>query len=605
MGACRLPGGEPARLAENLLFPRRGLQHPGDAAGISDTMHRNEARQTQCANHEAGDEVRNLVVRTPAPGVAARAPAGRAGRLVGAILAGLAVLAGVAWVGFTSSAAAQPAAAAAASAPAAAELPELRIVEYGAGKKVFDRLVEHLYPAAGPGVRPVLTDATSIAAFQAFCQPVAGRGPDILLTTRRIFPDVASACSSNDAQRMAEVELGRGAMVLAVRRGSELTQLTRQQVYLALARDVPYRGEFHRNTSIQWSDIDRSLPEQDIRFQLPPREVGGRVMFDSLVLEAGCRQEPMIKLIFSAQHRTARCVTTRVDRVRDVARVHAVEELLAAPVGTVGVLGYSDVVQSGGALVALALDGVVPTAETIVQDTYDVSGSFWLYARRGQPDTPAAVDTAVTNIIGVADGEPIIGPDGLLAKLGVLPLPEDERAAQRAALDAEAGFYRMGSVLGWISSAAGGAWNLAGISFGELNPPTTAQSIDLNKLMDIAGYKIKEFQTTFGLIPGADMSFGQAREMSAGDLEYLERTLYRDERRRPGLLSAIQRRIVRTIIYVSSSEGYQVDHVDISLFPLPSVTLVVAPAQPIVGPQTTLLMQAIERLQDRVNEIEH
>jgi len=40
--------------------------------------------------------------------------------------------------------------------------------------------------------------------------------------------------------------------------------------------------------------------------------------FDSLILEDGCRQEKLIKQIFSAQDRSSRCVTTRVDRVKEV-----------------------------------------------------------------------------------------------------------------------------------------------------------------------------------------------------------------------------------------------------------------------------------------------
>ncbi len=122
--------------------------------------------------------------------------------------------------------------------------------------------------------------------------------------------------------------------------------------------------------------------------------------------------------------------------------------------------------------------------------------------------------------------------------------------------------------------------------------------------MDIAGFKIKSFETKVGIIPGADMTFGIAREMSHGDLLYLERTLYRDWQQRPGLLSAIQRRIVRTVIDVSSTEGYQVSKVEISFFPLPSVTLVVTPSAEIMGPETTMVMQAIERVQDRLSEIE-
>ena len=91
--------------------------------------------------------------------------------------------------------------------------------------------------------------------------------------------------------------------------------------------------------------------------------------------------------------------------------------------------------------------------------------------------------------------------------------------------------------------------------------------------------------------------------MSQGDHYYLERTLFQDSRRRPGLLSAIQRRIVEAIITVSSTKGYQVSNVDISLFPLPAVTLSVTPSEaPPLSPETTMVMQALERVQERLSE---
>jgi len=528
----------------------------------------------------------------------------RALRRGAAVLGGLAVLAGVASVGLAASAAAEPEAAPA--LPVQAEIPaqtDLHLVAFGGGNAIFDGLIEDITATAGPAMRVDVTHASSLTSVRAFCQDPNGRDPDILLTTQRIPGHVAADCAGTDDQPIAEVELGRGALVLAVRTGSALSQLTSHQVYLALTRDVPYRGEFRRNTAVRWSDIDRSLPAEDIRFQLPLRDDDARAMFDSLVLQAGCREEPQVKAIFSAQHRTARCVTTRVDRVREIRRDQAVRELQEAPEGTVGVLSFSDLVQAGGALAAVALDGVAPTAETVVEDSYSAAGSYWLYVRRGQQGADPAVDEALTRIIARADSEAVIGSDGLLTGLGLVPLPARDREAQRVALGDEASSYGIGATVGWAVSAVGRAWDLTGLSYGEINPPASADSIDLTKLMDIAGYKVKEIETTFGIIPGADMTFGLVREMSPADVDYLERTLYRDSRRRLSLLSAIQRRIVRTIIDVSSTQGYEVSKVDISLFPLPAVKLVVTPAEVVVGAETTLIMRAIERLQDRMNEL--
>lgn len=308
--------------------------------------------------------------------------------------------------------------------------------------------------------------------------------------------------------------------------------------------------------------------------------------------------------IFLPQPRTARCLTTRVDRVRDIPREQVVRELLEAPEGTVGVLSYVDVVQTGGALVPLALDGVVPTDQTILEDSYPVSGSYWMYVRRGQPGATPAVNEAVTRIIARAASEAMIGPDGALTRLGMLPLPADEREAQRTALTGlPDAYYGFGTALGWVVSAADSAWTLTGLSYGDINPPSSAESIDLTTLMGIAGFKIKQIDTSVGIIPSAGMTFGIVRLMSQGDQYYLERTLYHDSRQRRGLLSAIQRRIIHTIVDVSATKDYRVSKVDINLFPLPSVTLSMTPAvAPPLTAEATTILQAIERVQERLTE---
>jgi hypothetical protein len=71
--------------------------------------------------------------------------------------------------------------------------------------------------------------------------------------------------------------------------------------------------------------------------------------------------------------------------------------------------------------------------------------------------------------------------------------------------------------------------------------------------------------------------FGIAREMSDSDQAFLERSLYRDALRRPGALSAMQRKIVHSIIGVREVGSFEVSKVEIVFLPLPKVALVVSP----------------------------
>ena len=454
--------------------------------------------------------------------------------------------------------------------------PALRVVVSNSGKAILESLLDTMTTRAGLGGQVSVTYADPLNALRNFCQNGSGTSPDIVLATQRMQSALATECSNNGVGDVAVVELGRSALILAVRSGSLLTRLTSRQVYLALARDVPTGSEFVRNISVRWSDVDPSLPTQDIRFQLPMRDDGSRAMFDALVLQGGCRNETAVKLIFGAQQRSARCIATRFDRVREIPRAQAARVLLEAPVGTVGVVAQRDVAESGGELVGLTLDGVSPSGDAILSGAYDYSTSFWLYAKRGQAQNggSAAVDACVEQILAQAQSEAVVGPDGPLMGLGLVPLPADERAAQRSALAASIVPFGLGSLASWGSWFATGSWTMLTARF---RAPPPADALDFSSLMDIAGYRITSIASSVGVLPDAGMTFGIAREMSDADQAYLERALTRDAINRPGAMSALQRRIVRSILGVSEVGSFEVSKVDIVFLPLPKVSLVMAP----------------------------
>lgn len=119
-------------------------------------------------------------------------------------------------------------------------------------------------------------------------------------------------------------------------------------------------------------------------------------------------------------------------------------------------------------------------------------------------------------------------------------------------------------------------------------------------LMNIAGYKLKEIESYIGLIPSLSLTFGQARELTEADRDYVEQQLERHARRNPGPLAAVQRAIVRTVLEASEFGGFSVEKVEIDIFPLPKVKLSLAPADAPVGIDTARILRQIERLQQRL-----
>jgi hypothetical protein len=126
------------------------------------------------------------------------------------------------------------------------------------------------------------------------------------------------------------------------------------------------------------------------------------------------------------------------------------------------------------------------------------------------------------------------------------------------------------------------------------------QQDDFAWLMDIAGYKLKEIESSVGLIPTLGLTFGQARELTEADRDYVERMLERHARRNPGPMSVIQRTIVRGILDATEIGGFSVDKVEVDLFPLPKVKFVLTPTDAPLGIEASRILRAIDRLNLRV-----
>lgn len=126
---------------------------------------------------------------------------------------------------------------------------------------------------------------------------------------------------------------------------------------------------------------------------------------------------------------------------------------------------------------------------------------------------------------------------------------------------------------------------------------------DLTALMDVAGYKLKEIESTVSLLPSLQMTFGQARELTDADREYVERFLDRHALRNPGPLSALQRMIVRSVLEASDLNGLAVEKVEIDMFPLPKVKVVVSPSDAPLGLDAARIMRSIEGLNRRLQQM--
>lgn len=326
-------------------------------------------------------------------------------------------------------------AAAGAAAQTAITLRDRLVVVSSASSAGLAQLLSRSFAERFEGVAPPAADALGSArALEHFCSGVGPQTPDLAIVTRRMPRAVVENCGANGVIDIVEVQLGLGAVVLAVRRGETMPGLTSRQVWEAVAAERAADEEFIPNTTRFWSDIAPGLPRSEIRVILPAQGAGTRALFDDLVMEAGCRYVKEIRLLFEAAYRRSKCISSRADgHVIAVPSDQVLPALLAAPPGTVAAMSYDQLVTSGGNLVPLALDGTLPTAASISSLDYEPVRTFFLYAKRQHSRSQQGVGVVrgIREFMLEATGEHAGGPGGYLTSAGLLPLMPAERAAQR------------------------------------------------------------------------------------------------------------------------------------------------------------------------------
>ena len=141
---------------------------------------------------------------------------------------------------------------------------------------------------------PVVESTGSGGGMKLFCSGIGIEHPDITNASRRIKTSEFEKCTANGIS-ITEVKIGYDGIVLASSKKAEPVELTKQQVFVALTKDVPVDGKMVPNPYMKWSDIDPSLPDSKIEVLGPPPTSGTRDAFVELAMEGGAKRANALK----------------------------------------------------------------------------------------------------------------------------------------------------------------------------------------------------------------------------------------------------------------------------------------------------------------------
>ena len=275
---------------------------------------------------------------------------------------------------------------------------------------------------------PIVESTGSGGGLKLFCAGVGLDTPDITNSSRRIKRSEVESCAAHGVAEIVEVKIGFDGIVIANAKRAPRYQLSKEQVFRALAKAVPVEGRLVANPYEKWSDIDPSLPAVKIEVLGPPPTSGTRDAFVELAMEGGAMEIPMLAEL-SGRDKDA--FTRAAHSIReDGAYVEAGEndnlivQKLEANTEALGVFGFSFLDQNADRLQGSQVDGVDPTFENIADGSYGVARSLYVYVKKAH----VGVVPGIAEFVKEFTSDRASGDDGYLADKGLIPLPAAERS---------------------------------------------------------------------------------------------------------------------------------------------------------------------------------
>jgi len=272
--------------------------------------------------------------------------------------------------------------------------------------------------------------------MKLFCSGTGINTPDITNASRRIKKSEFESCQKNGVKDIVEVLIGYDGIVMANANSAERMKLSRKDIFLALAKEVPAKDGSEKlvvNPYKTWKDVNPALPAHKIEVLGPPPTSGTRDAFAELALEGGCKKINWIKAMKKADKQKYKSICHSVRE--DGAYIEAgendnliVQKLEANP-KAIGVFGFSFLDQNSDKVQGSIVDGAEPEFESIASGEYPVSRPLYFYVKKAH----------IGQVPGIAEylqafvDESAVGDEGYLLDKGLIPLDGDKRKAVREA----------------------------------------------------------------------------------------------------------------------------------------------------------------------------
>ena len=281
---------------------------------------------------------------------------------------------------------------------------------------------------------PKIESTGSGGGMKLFCNGVGLETPDITNASRRIKKSEFDKCQKNGVTDIIEVHIGFDGIAVANSKQSEQLELTRKDLFLALAKEVPNPDGSQtlvKNPYTTWKQVNAALPDTKIEVLGPPPTSGTRDAFAELALEGGCKSFDWIKAMKASDKSKYKqvCHNVREDGLYIEAGENdnlIVQKLDNNP-NALGIFGFSFLEQNDDKVQGSVIGGQEPEFETIADGSYPISRPLYFYVKKAHVDSIPGINEFLKEFTS----EAAMGDDGYLLDKGLIPLSESERETLR------------------------------------------------------------------------------------------------------------------------------------------------------------------------------
>jgi phosphate transport system substrate-binding protein len=294
----------------------------------------------------------------------------------------------------------------------------------------FTSTVAEQFGRASKFKTPKVESTGTGGGMKLFCAGVGVQHPDLTNASRRIKASELADCKKNGVNDVVEIKIGFDGIVLANAKASPVYKLTRKDIYLALARQIPDPAaptQLISNPYQTWKEVNPALPAVRIEVLGPPPTSGTRDSFLEQVMEPGCQTYPWLKSLKDVDEKRYKrvCTTIREDGafIEAGENDNLIVQKLGANPNSIGIFGYSFLEENLNSLHGSAIEGIAPEFETIASGKYPIARALFIYAKKAH----VGVIPGMKEFLAEYTSEKALGDEGYLADKGLVPAPKPDR----------------------------------------------------------------------------------------------------------------------------------------------------------------------------------